>query len=104
MAVEFGLWNTHENGVEQIEFSSMGLESELEDILDREISIASPGWMIVGRQVQTSHGKRIDLLAINGDGNLVVIELKSRCDSGARFLRKSEYNRAATNSEIEIYN
>ena len=32
--------------------------------------------MVIGRQVGTAHGGRIDLLAISEDGSLTVIELK----------------------------
>lgn len=32
--------------------------------------------MLIGRQVNTDYGKRIDLLAINSDGDLLVIEIQ----------------------------
>jgi len=54
----------------------MDLEERLEDILVSDISIASPDWMIVARQVLTPWGKRVDLLALDRDGRLVVLELK----------------------------
>lgn len=38
--------------------------------------ILSSEWMLIGRQEATSHGGRIDLLAIAPDGSLVLIELK----------------------------
>lgn len=39
-------------------------------------SILSPEWMIIGRQEQTGHSGRIDLLALAPDGALILIELK----------------------------
>src|SRR5437762_2911787 len=35
-----------------------------------------PHWMIIGRQVPTPWGKFIDLLCIDGEGKIVVLELK----------------------------
>lgn len=32
--------------------------------------------LVIGRQVKTPHGKLIDLLAMDGEGNLHVLELK----------------------------
>lgn len=54
----------------------LDLESRLEDILARDISVASPHWMVVGRQVSTPWGKLIDLLCLDGEGKLIVLELK----------------------------
>ena len=75
MPVEFGIWRI-DSEVVPVSFGTMDLESRLEDILDKHISIASPNWMIIGRQVVTDWGGRIDLLAIDLQGNLIVIELK----------------------------
>jgi len=36
----------------------------------------STEWMIIGRQEDTGHGGRIDLLALAPDGGLILIELK----------------------------
>ena len=36
----------------------------------------SPNWMVIGRQVKTAYDKKIDLLCMDRDGNLIVIELK----------------------------
>lgn len=75
MSVEIGIWRI-DKSLEKLEFSSLALESRLEDLLEQDISIASPNWMVIGRQVRTSFDKYIDLLAMDADGNLVVLELK----------------------------
>ena len=51
-------------------------EQFLEDMIVSAPSILSDEWMLIGRQVITSTGGRIDLLAIAPDGALVLIELK----------------------------
>jgi hypothetical protein len=65
-----------DNGVSIIKPSSMDTEKRLEKILVDDISIASPDWLLIGRQVPTAFGSIIDLLAIDRNGNLVVMELK----------------------------
>jgi len=75
MPLELGVWRI-DRDLQQVEFSSLNLESRLEGILDKDITIASPNWMVIGRQVRTTFEKIVDLLAIDQTGNLVVIELK----------------------------
>ena len=75
MPIEVGVWRLGDD-LKQVPFSSMESESRLEDALARDISILSPGLMLVGRQILTSYGKFIDMLAIDAHGNLHVIELK----------------------------
>lgn len=75
MPIEVGIWNI--NGKPQkVSFSNLESEAKLEDILFEDVSILSPDLMLIGRQVSTVHGKFIDLLAIDIEGNLIVIELK----------------------------
>jgi len=75
MPIEVGLWRIDKQPEKII---SSGLESEkkLEEVLNEDLSLLSPDLLLIGRQVATAHGKFIDLLAMNSDGNLVVIELK----------------------------
>src|SRR5882762_2400866 len=75
MPVELGVWRI-DGQLARVHAAALELESRLEDILDREIAIANPDWMVIGRQVITPHGGRVDLLAIDRDGNLVIVELK----------------------------
>lgn len=75
MPIELGLWRIDKE-LTRLEIKSLDLEDRLEDLLDKDINIASPNWMIIGRQVLTDYGQYIDLLAIDRDGNLIVLELK----------------------------
>ena len=75
MPIEVGLWRMGAKP-ERVEFSAMETEKRLEDVLAADISILDPDLLLIGRQVPTDYGKWIDLLAINREGNLVVIELK----------------------------
>ena len=54
-----------------------GLEQWLEDWLVSDISVLDLGLMVIGRQVVTGFGGRIDLLCIEREGDLVIVELKS---------------------------
>lgn len=77
MPVKFGLWRVDGESVEQVPTSGIASEERLEDILEARIDILGLGNLFqIGRQVVTDFGKRIDLLAIDGQGDLHVIELK----------------------------
>lgn len=51
-------------------------EQILQEILCAKIAILNEGWLLIGRNVLTAHNKYIDLLAIDGNGNLIIVELK----------------------------
>ena len=63
LPVEFGIWRI-DGGLRTVPFIKLGDESRLEDILLRDVSVLALDVMVVGRQVATSYGKRIDFLAI----------------------------------------
>jgi len=75
MPIEVGIWRLG-NQIERVNFSAMPSEERLETILTDDISILDPNLLVIGRQVPTSFGKFIDLLAMDADGKLIVIELK----------------------------
>lgn len=77
MPVKFGLWRVDSESVEQVPPSGIGSEERLEEIIEERVDILGLGALFVlGRQVITDFGKRIDLLAIDAQGDLHVIELK----------------------------
>ena len=75
MPIEVGIWRIN-SGLERVHFSTLENEKELETILFNDITILDPDLMVIGRQIPTSYGTSIDLLAIDSQGDLVVIELK----------------------------
>lgn len=56
--------------------ASLGKEALLEEMINTDPSILSERWLLIGRQVPTTHGGLVDLLALNADAQVVVIELK----------------------------
>jgi hypothetical protein len=73
--LELGVWRI-DGGLKPVDFGPLDIEARLEGVLDENVGIASPNWLVIGRQVRTDHGLIVDLLAIDRDANLVVLELK----------------------------
>jgi hypothetical protein len=75
MPIEVGIWRLGKKA-EKLDFIPMPSEERLEGILADDISILDPKLFVFGRQVETSFGKVIDLLAMDADGKIIVVELK----------------------------
>ena len=75
MPLELGVWRI-DGAPWEVAAVPLSLEDRLEDLLAGDLSVASPNWMLIGRQVPTDHGGFVDLLAIDADGRLIVLELK----------------------------
>jgi Endonuclease NucS len=75
MAVEFGIWRVDGSPV-AVAPSKLEDEVRLETWLTEDISLLGLDVLVIGRQVSTSYGGIIDLLAVDRDGELHVIELK----------------------------
>ena len=71
------LWEIiDDRNLSAIPASYVSLEQRIEDWLADDISVLDSSLLVIGRQVRTSFGGAMDLLCMDGDGNLVVVELK----------------------------
>lgn len=75
MAIEHAIWKVGAKP-ERLQPTQLESEKALENMICADVSILSDRWMLIGRQVPTSYGGFIDLLAIDADGSLIIIELK----------------------------
>jgi hypothetical protein len=75
MPIHHAIWRVGEQPA-PLASSRLASEQQLEDMIVRDPRILSSEWMLIGRQEVTSHGGRVDLLAIAPDASLVLIELK----------------------------
>jgi len=75
MPIQHAIWRVGDQPA-PLASSKLASEQQLESMIVREPRILSSEWMLIGQQEFTSHGGRIDLLAITPDGSLVLIELK----------------------------
>lgn len=75
MPIQHAIWQVGQPAL-QLKPSKLSSEALLEQMIVQDPAVLSPAWMLIGQQETTSHGGRIDLLAIAPDGSLVLVELK----------------------------
>ena len=76
MGAEIKLWHIADDTLKPIDSSSLDLESRLEKWLRKDVGLVNDDLLVIGQQVLTAHTGSIDLLAMDADGNLVILELK----------------------------
>lgn len=76
MPVEMRMWRIDGNDPRPLAPAAMPTEKELHDFLRRDPSLLGIPLLVIGSEVITPYGKRLDLLAIDVDGNLHILELK----------------------------
>ena len=76
MPVEMRMWRIDGQHPKPLTPAALPTENELHQFLKNDPALLGIPLLIIGSEVLTPHGKRIDLLAIDGDGNLHVLELK----------------------------
>jgi len=76
MALNMMVWEVEGNSLKVIAKTKLDNEGRLEDWIARDSSILGLDLLIIGRQVTTYFGGRIDLLAVDSQGDIVILELK----------------------------
>jgi len=76
MPLEVKLWTICDNRLQECPRSSLDMEQRIEEWLENDISLISDDLLVIGRQVKTAYGGKIDLLCIDEQGDLCIVELK----------------------------
>ena len=75
MPIQTALWTVGDKP-QELRVATLSSEKLLEEMIVSAPRILSEEWMLIGRQVSTTHGGIVDLVAIAPDGSLVLVELK----------------------------
>lgn len=76
MPVEMRMWRIDGEEPKPLTASVLPAEKELHEFLKRDPSLLGDRLLVIGSEVITPYGPRLDLLAIDADGNLNLLELK----------------------------
>jgi len=76
MPFEVAMWRVEDGTPQRLRSSGAPLEAGLEQLIEADPMILGERLLLIGRQVPTSHGTLIDLLAVDAEGELHVLELK----------------------------
>ncbi|MFE2525015.1 endonuclease NucS domain-containing protein [Streptomyces sp. NPDC059382] len=76
MPTEIALWRVDDGRAQPLHSAAMPSENTLEDMIESDPDILGETLLLIGRQVVTTHGGRIDLLAVDAEGIVRVLELK----------------------------
>ena len=76
MPIEFGLWRIDGDGYERLPSTKLNNESRLEELIVEDPNMLGRELLVIGQQVHTESGNRLDILGIDVEGDLHIIELK----------------------------
>src|SRR3712207_187699 len=76
MPVEMRMWRIDGDEPKPLATSTLPAEKDLHDFLKRDPSLLGERLLVIGSEVITPDGPRLDLQAIDTDGNLQLLELK----------------------------
>ncbi|WP_138945727.1 hypothetical protein [Plantibacter sp. M259] len=76
MPVETRMWRIDGESPRALTPSALPTENELHQFLRQDPSLLGAALLVIGSEVITPYGTRLDLLAIDADGSLHVLELK----------------------------
>ena len=75
MPIEFGLWRIDDEYT-CVPSGKLDDESRLEELVKNDPNLLGQSILIIGQQVRTASGNRLDLLGMDAEGDLHIIELK----------------------------
>jgi hypothetical protein len=70
------LWENRAGSLAELPKRRLDKEARLEEWIEKDPDLLGLDLLLIGRQVQTPFGGRIDLLALDQAGNTIVVELK----------------------------
>jgi hypothetical protein len=76
MPVEMRMWRIDGDEPKPLTTSVLPAEKDLHEYLKRDPSLLGERLLVIGSEVITPYGPRLDLLAIDAEGNLNLLELK----------------------------
>lgn len=74
MAIKQRIWSLDRK--HELQQCTNHTEADIEALFFEQIETLDPEWLVIGQQVVTDYGGRIDLLCMDSGGDLVVVELK----------------------------
>lgn len=76
MPVEMRMWRIDGDEPKPLATSVLAAEKDLHEFLKRDPSLLGDRLLVIGSEVITPYGSRLDLLAVDAEGNLNLLELK----------------------------
>lgn len=76
MSIQMQLWSIEGDCPVRLHSAKLDLETRLEQWICQDLSLVGENLLLIGQQVATAYGHAIDILALDREGNLVLIELK----------------------------
>ncbi len=70
------LFNINNNELIESKRKSLDFENKIQKWVMNDLSLVGVDGIVIGEQVTTDHGPRMDILAMDREGNLIIIELK----------------------------
>lgn len=76
MPTDIRLWKIEDDHPVQVQQKKLEIESRLEKWIIQDITLVSNDLLVISQQFSTQHGGIIDVLALDHEGNIVILELK----------------------------
>lgn len=76
MSIQMQLWSIEGDRPVLLPSAKLNLEARLEQWICQDLRLVGEDLLLLGKQVETAYGHAIDVLALDREGNLVILELK----------------------------